>query len=143
MKHYGLIARSFIALLFVVAGLQKLGINVFAPSTIITALGNMGATFTSTAGFVGTLGVPMAAIATAIVIIVEVPVAIAFAYGYRICMTGGALIAFTLLATILVHRDFNNGMNVIMALKNLSIIGGIMLAVHGCNCGTCPISKKK
>ncbi len=112
MKNYGTIARSFIALLFVVAGYMKL------------------TGFASTAGYVGTLGVPMPTLATILVIIIEIPVALLFAYGYKVRQTGYALIAFTILATLVAHRDFAMGDNMLMALKNLAIIGGIMLAIR-------------
>lgn len=123
--NYHLIARSLIALLFVVAGIQKL------------------THFGDTAKSIASLGVPLAALAALIVIIIEVPVALAFAKGYKICTTGWMLIGFTVLATILVHGKIDQGMNLIMALKNIAIIGGIMLAINGCDCGTCPVGKKK
>lgn len=112
MKNYGTIARSFIALLFVVAGYLK-----------ITG-------FASTVGYVGSLGVPMPLVATILVLIVEIPVALAFAYGYKVREMGYVLIAFTILATVFAHRDFGVGDNMLMALKNLAIIGGIMLAIR-------------
>jgi putative oxidoreductase len=111
MKNYGTIARSFIALLFVVAGYMKI------------------TSFASTVGYVGSLGVPMPMIATLIVIFIEIPVALAFAYGYKVRETGYALIAFVILTTLFAHRDFAMGDNMLMALKNLAIIGGIMLAI--------------
>lgn len=112
MKNYGTIARSFIALLFVVAGYMK-----------ITA-------FASTAAYVGSLGIPAATLATIVVILIELPIALAFAYGYKVRETGYALIAFTVLATLFAHRDFAMGDNMLMALKNLAIVGGIMLAIR-------------
>jgi putative oxidoreductase len=111
-KHYATISRSLIALLFVVAGVQKL------------------MNFESTAGYVASLGVPAATFATLLVIIIEIPVALAFAYGYKVKEAGWTLVAFTALATILAHRDFAAGANMIMALKNVGIIGGIMLAIR-------------
>lgn len=127
MNYYALASRSLIALLFVVAGIQK------------------AMNFGDATGAIASIGFPasIAAIVTALVIIIEVPVALAFAWGYMTCVMGWILVAFTALATILVHRDFANGMNLIMALKNVAIIGGIMLAVHGCDCGKCPIKVKK
>lgn len=120
MNYYSLAARSLIALLFVVAGVQK------------------AMNFEQTSGFIGTL-VPasLADIVTALVIVIEVPIALAFAWGWRTCATGSVLAGFTALATLLAHRDFSVGANMIMALKNISIIGGIMLAVPACDCGSC------
>lgn len=122
--NIALVSRSLIALLFVVAGIQK------------------AMHFSETASSVAALHVPFATLATIIVIIIEVPVALAFAWGYRTCITGWTLIAFTVLVTLLVHGNLQ-GLNFIMALKNVAIVGGILLAVYGCDCGVCPPSKKK
>jgi putative oxidoreductase len=108
---YGTIARCLIALLFVVAGVQKL------------------MSFSSTAGYVGSLGVPMATLATAIVIVIEVLVALAFAFGYKVREMGYILIGYVVVVTLVAHHDFSQGANMIMALKNIAIIGGLMLAV--------------
>lgn len=110
--NYGTIARSLIALLFVVAGVQKL------------------MDFAMISGYIGSLGVPLPAVAALLVIIIEIPVALAFAYGYKVKETGWILVAFTALATLLAHRDFAVEPNMIMALKNIAIIGGIMLAIR-------------
>lgn len=122
---YSCVARSLIALLFVVAGVQKL------------------THFTETANTINTLGIPLPGLAAIIVLIIEIPVAVLFARGYKVCTTGWTLIAFTALVTLMVHGKIGEGMNLIMALKNIAIIGGIMLAIRECECGTCPVSKKK
>ncbi len=127
--NYALIARSLIALLFVVAGIQKVMHYSDASATLTT------------------YGIPLAALVTLIVIIIEIPVALAFAWGYKVRETGYALIAFTALTILVVHRDFSLPMNVLMALKNLAIIGGIMAAITctcGCDaCGSCTVRTKK
>lgn len=117
--NYPLLSRVLIALLFVVAGVQKL----------------MG--FDGTAMYIGSLGVPLPVIATVLVILVEIPVALAYAWGYRVCITGGILVGFTVLATILAHRDIATGMNLIMVLKNIAIVGGILATTGTCSCGRC------
>lgn len=119
--NYHFIARALIALLFVVAGVQKI----------------MG--FSGTAGFIGSIGVPMATIVTALVILIEVPVALAFAWGYRLCTTGGILAFFTLLTILLVHNHWPA--DLVMILKNLAIIGGILSVVTTCSCGKCWMKK--
>lgn len=121
--NYGTIARSLIALLFVVAGVQKL------------------MDFSGTVGYVGALGVPMATVAAALVIFIEVVVAAAFAYGYKVKETGYILIAFVALTILVAHRDLAAGSNMIMALKNIAIIGGIMLAIKCMGCETCEVKK--
>lgn len=119
--NYALTSRILIALLFVVAGVQKI----------------IG--FQMMTGYIGSLGVPLPVIATALVIIIEIPVAIAFAYGYRVCTMGLILIGFTALTTLLVHRNISDGTNMVMALKNIAIIGGILAAIKACDCGNCPM----
>ena len=123
--NYSTVSRALIALLFVVAGVQKI----------------MG--FQGIVGYVGSLGVPLPLIATVLVIVVEVPVALMFVFCRKsLCMTGSVLIAFTVIATLLAHRDWSVGGNMIMALKNIAIIGGIMLAMKSCECGKCPMGKQ-
>lgn len=122
--NYALVSRSFIALLFVFAGIGKvMGFSAFASS-------------------LGQMGIPVPMLAALIVVIVEIPLALLFAYGYKVKETGYALVAFTVLATLIAHRDFSNQMNVIMALKNLAIVGGLMSAI-ACTCNTCTVHGKK
>lgn len=125
--NYALLSRVFIALLFVVAGIQK-ALNFQGP--------------TGTVSFMDSLGIPLPVVATVIVILIEVVVAGLYAYGYRVCYTGGILVAFTVLATVLVHRDFSIPMNVMMALKNLAIIGGILATTGVCSCQRCTVVTK-
>lgn len=123
MKYYGTIARSLIALLFVIAGVQKL-----------TSL-------EGTAAYIASLGLPAPMIFTILVVLIEIPVALLFAYGYKVKEMGYLLIGFTVLTIVFAHRDFSQGANMVMALKNLAIIGGIMLAVKCASCDTCEVKK--
>lgn len=126
--NYAFISRALIAVLFVVAGVQK------------------AMQFTGMSGFIGSLPVfsgigstAVAMIATALVIIIEIPVALLFVWGYRLCTTGAILIGFTILATLLVHNHLPQDM--VMVLKNIAIIGGILSAMGSCDCGKCPMGK--
>ncbi len=131
--NYALVSRALIALLFVVAGFNKL----------------MG--FEGTAGYITSLGVPMATLVTVLVIVIEIPVALMFVFcPKKICWTGGALIGFTLLATVLAHNPwaanvdpmaFKNVMTA--ALKNIAIVGGIAATILACECENCKIRKNK
>ena len=115
-----MVARSLIALLFVVAGIQKL------------------MNFEAATDSIAQIGVPAPALALLITIIIEVPLAIMFALGKHVNKTGWTLIGFTALVTIIVHGKISpDNMNLIMALKNLAIIGGIMLAMKDCGCVKC------
>ncbi len=125
--NYALISRSLIALLFVVAGVQKL------------------MNFTETSASIASFNIPLAPLVTLIVIAIEIPVALAFAWGYRTCLMGLILIGFTALVTLVVHGNISQGMNLVMALKNIAIIGGIVLAITTCECanGKCLAGKMR
>jgi putative oxidoreductase len=108
MKYYAQIARVLIALMFVVAGIQKLQ------------------NFSGFAGMLGgNLGLPMPTVFAAIVIFIEIAVAAAFAYGYKVKETGYILMAFVALTIVFVHNDMSQ---LGTALKNLALIGGILAA---------------
>lgn len=123
-NNYACVARSLIAILFVYAGIGKI------------------MSFTQTSGYIGSLGVPLPVLATIIVILIEIPVALMFAYGYKVKQNGYAMIAFTILATLLVHNKISDQMQLIMALKNVAIVGGI-LACISCACEDCVVHSKK
>lgn len=122
--HLPFISRLLIALLFVVAGVQKL-MNFQGSVTMIPA------------------GLPMPVVIAALVIIIEIPIALLYAWGYKVRWTGGALALFTLLTIVFVHRDLSNGMQMLAALKNLAIIGGILATTGVCSCNRCEVLNPK
>jgi putative oxidoreductase len=122
--NYALVTRSLIALLFVIAGVGKIFV------------------FSNMVGYVGMLGIPFPTLTTLIAIVVEVPIALMFAWGYETRKNGYILIAFTALATLFAHHNLGDQMQMMMALKNIAIIGGIMAAI-GCACGDCEVHSKK
>lgn len=120
--HLPLISRILIALLFVVAGVQKL----------------MG--FAGFTGMITSLGLPMPMVIAAIGVIVEVPIALLYAWGYKVRWTGGILALWTLLTIVFVH---NNAAQLVTALKNLAIIGGILATTGACSCNRCDVLNPK
>ena len=123
--NYPLISRILIATLFVVAGVQKI------------------MSFSDTVGYIDSLGVPFAAGITVLVILIETLVAVAYAWGYRVCYTGGILVAFTVVATVLVHGHVASPMDLITVLKNVAIIGGILATTGACSCDRCSVLNPK
>jgi len=119
------LTRLFIAILFVVAGWEKLThFNDFA-STLPQVL---------------PIPAALAMIVAALVILIEIPGSIAFALGWQVKCTGWALVGFVVLVTIFYHNPwmgetFNNA-QLILALKNLAIVGGIIAAID-CFTGKC------
>jgi len=102
------LARVLVGLLFVVGGLSML----MDP--------------TATAGYFTSLGVPMAGVLVWVVIAVKVLGGAMVVIGKRVGLAAGALIIFTILATLLGHSDLSNPMQITQVLKNLSIIGGLI-----------------
>jgi putative oxidoreductase len=114
--NWDTLSRVFIAILFVFAGWGKLN------------------SFEGTTGYIASTlktGQITPAI-TALVIFIEIVVALVYAYGkYKKDVMAYILIAFTVLATIFFHSDLSVNTNVIMALKNLAIVGGIFATLDG------------
>lgn len=109
-----LLARTALALLFIVSGT------------------GMAFNFAGTAGFLGSLtpvpGVVMAALA----ILFKVGGGVALLVGWKAREAAWALIAFTLMAILLAHMNWADQNQMTQALKNLSIIGGLlMVVIHG------------
>ena len=108
--NWDVISRIFIGALFVFAGFGKI------------------MSFEDTTGYINSVlntGSLTPAI-TAAVIFIEIVVAAGYMYGrFKKDICAYILIAFTALATILFHSNLDNQLNVIMAFKNLAIIGGI------------------
>ncbi len=107
--NYSDISRYLISLLFIVSGYGML------------------MNFGSTAGYFGSLGLPMASLVLTVVLIIKIGGGILFAMGKKYWVEAGyALIAFTVGATIIGHNDLANQINIVMGLKNIAIIGGIL-----------------
>jgi putative oxidoreductase len=110
-----LIGRILIAALFLVAGVGK-------------AMG-----FAGTAGYIAKLGFPMPEVMTALAIAAEAGGAILLIIGWKTRWVAWGLAIFVVIATLAAHRfweipDAAQMMNQrIHFLKNLSIIGGLLL----------------
>jgi putative oxidoreductase len=101
--------RVLLALLFLLSGLAKIG------------------SYTITAGYMATVGVPSALLPLAIA--TEVLGAVAIIVGWQTRITALLLAAFTLLSAALFHNDFADQVQMVMFLKNVSIAGGFLLLV--------------
>ncbi|MEK7628741.1 MAG: DoxX family protein [Patescibacteria group bacterium] len=122
-----LIARILLGGLFVFAGWGKI----------------VG--FTATAGYIASVGLPMPSVLTVLAIIIELGGGLMLIAGFMARLASWMLVVFTLIATALFHNNFADQMQLMMALKNLSITGGLLLlAVNGpgpksmkCWCAKC------
>jgi len=104
--------RVFLALLFLISGLGKIG------------------AYSGTAAYMASQGVPGALLP--VVIATEVLGAAAIIAGWQTRIAAFALAGFTLLSAFLFHNNFADQIQAIMFFKNVAIAGGfLLLVVHG------------
>ena len=114
-----LVGRLLLALLFLPAGISKIG------------------GFAGTVGYIASKGLPMPSVAAVIAIIVEVVGAVALIAGFGTRWAALALAGFTFIATFLSHNFWalpagQVMMQQLMFFKNIAVVGGLLvLAAHG------------
>lgn len=115
MKRYiPLIGRSLLALIFLMSGLQKIG------------------NFAGTQEYMASYGMPLTALFLVGAIVLEVFGAASIIAGYKAKLGAIALIVFLIPATLIFHTDFGDRVQMIMFLKNVSIMGGLLVvAAYG------------
>jgi putative oxidoreductase len=107
-KVTAIIGRLLIAVIFIVSGIGKI------------------ADPTGTAQMLSSVGLsPALAIPTGLF---ELVAGLMLAAGFAVRLVSAALFAFVALATLFFHSRFTDPMQSVMALKNLAIMGGLMLA---------------
>ena len=116
---FALLARLLLAALFLPAGISKIG------------------GFAGTAGYIGSVGLPMPELGAAIAIAVEVLGGIALIIGLGTRWAALALAGFTLVASFFFHAYWalpaeQQMMQQLMFMKNIGVVGGLLaLAAFG------------
>jgi putative oxidoreductase len=111
-KALELSGRSFLAAIFLLSGLGKIG------------------QYAGTQAYMAASGVPGQLLP--LVIALEVAGAIAIIVGWHTRWTALVLAGFTLLAAVLFHHQFQEQIQMILFMKNVAIAGGfLLLFVHG------------
>tara|TARA_R110000772_G_scaffold38354_21_gene90565 strand:- start:1062 stop:1442 length:381 start_codon:yes stop_codon:yes gene_type:complete len=109
MKDYtDLAGRVLLALLFLLAGIGKLG-----------------EAYAGTQGYMEAFGVP--GMLLPLVILVEAGGALLLIVGYQTRWAALALAGFSILSAAIFHSDFGDQAQMTNFLKNLSIAGGLLL----------------
>jgi len=109
-----LLGRILLAVIFIFSGFGKL-----------TAIGG-------TAGYFGSIGLPAPTLTAIVVGLVELLGGLAVLIGYKTRIAALVLAVFTLAATLVAHMNLADQTQLLMALKNLAIIGGFLaLASRG------------
>ena len=116
---FALLARLLLAALFLPAGISKIG------------------GFAGTAGYIGSVGLPLPELGAAIAIAVEVLGGIALIVGFGTRWAALALAVFTLVASFFFHAYWalpaeQQMMQQLMFMKNIGVVGGLLaLAAFG------------
>jgi len=109
MKDYtDVVGRILIAVLFLLAGIGKLG-----------------ASYEGTQGYMEAFGVP--GILLPLVILVEIGGALLLIVGFQTRWTALAIAGFTIISAIIFHSDFGDPAQMTNFLKNLAIAGGLLV----------------
>ncbi len=105
------VARVLLSLIFIMSGLGKIA----APAATI--------------GYISSVGAPMPTVAYGIAVFVEVGLGLALLVGYQAKLAATGIAIFTLAAAFLFHNNFSDQIQMIMFMKNITIIGGLLLVV--------------
>lgn len=106
-----LIARIFLSILFILAGWSKLS-DLEGTAQYFLGL---------------ELHAPMAM--AVIVGLIEFIGGLAILIGFKIRIAAAIVALFTIGTILVAHLDFSQGLNIIMAQKNLAITGGLLLLI--------------
>ena len=104
-----LVGRVLLSSLFILAGYAKL-----------TGLAG-------TAGWFGSIGLPMPMVTAVVVGLLEFFGGLAILVGFKTRIAAITLAAFTLGATAIAHLDFADQMQTLLFQKNISITGGLLI----------------
>lgn len=106
-----LIGRILIAFIFIISGFGKLG------------------DIAGTAGYFGSMGLPLPVASAWIVGLVELLGGLAVLVGFQTRVAAAILAAFTIASAFVAHFDFADQMQFIQFTKNLAIAGGFLFLV--------------
>ena len=114
-----LVGRLLLALLFLPAGISKIG------------------GFAGTVGYIASKGLPVASAAAVATIVIEVVASLALIAGFGTRWAALVLAGFTVIATFIFHNFWampadQAMMQQLMFYKNIAVVGGLLvLAAHG------------
>lgn len=111
-NYIPLIARILLAALFLWSGINK----ILHP--------------TETQQYMAAFGMPFTGFFLFAAIVQELVGALFLLTGYRARLGATILIIFTVVATLIFHTNLSDQMQQIMFLKNLAIIGGLLMVVQ-------------
>ena len=110
---FSLIGRVLLAIMFLLAGISKIG------------------AFAGTSGYIASKGLPMPDVVAALTIAIEIGGSLLLILGFCTRWAALALAAFTLLAALIFHNYWampaaQQTIQQIMFMKNIAIVGGLL-----------------
>ncbi|MBL8579405.1 MAG: DoxX family protein [Mesorhizobium sp.] len=108
-----LIGRVLLSIMFIVAGFGKL-----------TAIG-------ATAGWFGSIGLPVPTVTAVVVGLVELIGGLAILVGFKTRIAALVLALFTVAATLIAHTNLADQVQQLFFLKNLAVTGGFLALAAG------------
>ncbi len=113
-RYITFVGRVLLSLMFVMAGANKLGSHE------------------ATLQYIGTSALPLPELAYWGAVAIELGGGLALLIGFQARIAAAALCVFALLAALFFHTNFADQVQMILFLKNITIMGGMLLIVaHG------------
>ncbi|HEY0906185.1 MAG TPA: DoxX family protein [Methylophilus sp.] len=82
-----------------------------------------------TIGYIQSVGAPMPEMAFAIALFVELVLGIALLVGYKTRLAAAGIAVFTVATAFMFHNNMADQIQQIMFLKNLTIVGGLLMMI--------------
>lgn len=111
-NYIPLIARILLSALFLISGINK----ILQPA--------------ATQGYMASVGMPLTGLFLVAAIALEIGGGLSVLLGYQARWGAAALILFTVVATLIFHTNLSDQIQQIMFLKNIAIIGGLLMIVQ-------------
>lgn len=105
------VGRVFLAAIFLISGLSKIG------------------AFEATTAYIASAGLPLPVLAYAATLAVEIGGGLLLVLGFQARPAAAALALFTVATAIFFHNNFSDQNQAVHFLKNLAIVGGLLQVV--------------
>ncbi len=119
-----LVARILLSVMFIMAGLQKFG------------------SIESTAGYIGSVGLPAGTLLAWLTAIFETVAGVAILVGFHTRIAAALLALFCIVASFFFHFDFADQTQSLMFMKNITIAGGF-LALYAAGAGALSVDARR
>lgn len=108
-KFIPTLGRIFLSVIFLMAGLNKI------------------TNFAGTQKYMAAYGIPLTAFFAVCAIILEIAGGLSVLLGYKTRWGAFALVIFLIPTTLIFHTKFSEQIQVVMFMKNMAILGGLLL----------------